>query len=239
MNTNTHLHKTAIVGKPLNKSLSLMERPFVKHSIHHDRNLFVSFHPESAKEFNQRFPVFNPGITAKQKGATLFTALIFLIMLSLLGVNAAQMSTMEERMSGNTRNRDLAFQAAEAALKYVEQNLNIGENIRTLNFTGTTAGLRTFDACLPNTADYWNESGAKDCGGTTRNYSWSSTTARTPNHSLLLNKDVTANATLQPLYVVEKMPNVGTTERYRVTAHGLGGDSTAVVILQAMFSFTP
>ena len=53
----------------------------------------------------------------KQKGATLFTALMFLIMLTVLGVNVAQLSVSEERMAGNTRNRDLAFQAASSALK--------------------------------------------------------------------------------------------------------------------------
>ena len=234
MNTNTHLQKTNFAREPLNISLSFMVR-----QAHHERNQYVTVHPEPVEGLNQRFPRFNPRIIAKQNGATLFTALIFLIMLSLLGVNAAQMSTLEERMSGNTRNRDLAFQAAEAALKHVEQNLNSGENIRTLNFTSSTAGLRTFNACLPNTADYWNGNGVTDCASNTQQFAWSTTTARTPSHSLTLNQDDTVNATLQPLYVVEKLPNVGTTERYRVTARGLGGDSSSVVILQAMFSYQP
>lgn len=170
-----------------------------------------------------------------QRGATLFTALIFLIMLMLLGVNAAQMSTMEERMAGNTRNRDLAFQAAEAALKHVEQNLHMGEKIKDLAFDGTVAGLRAFDACLPNTADYWNGNGAFDCNGNTQQYAWSINTARKPIHTLTLNQDDTINATLQPMYVVEK---VGTNQ-YRVTARGLGGDGESVVILQAMLEYIP
>ena len=177
----------------------------------------------------------------KQKGVTLFTALIFLVMLSLLGVNVAQMSGMEERMSGNSRSRDLAFQAAEAALKHVEQNLAAVENIRTsipTNPPSTTdgtvvgPGLRNINVCLPNSADYWNGNGAKDCNGATQQYSWSSATARTPSHSL-------NQVASQPMYVVERLPNVGTTENYRATAHGVGGDSSAVVILQAMFSYTP
>jgi type IV pilus assembly protein PilX len=177
---------------------------------------------------------------SRQKGATLFTALIFLIMLSLLGVSAAQMSVLEERMSGNTRNRDLAFQAAEAALEHVEHNLSIGDNIRSLipapanSTSGTIAGpgLRAINVCLPNSADYWNGSGVADCGGTTQQYAWSSTTARTPTHSL-------NQVASQPQYVVERFPNDGTTEKYRVTARGVGGDSAAVVILQAMFSYHP
>ncbi|MGY6276211.1 pilus assembly PilX family protein [Methylomonas sp. MgM2] len=176
-----------------------------------------------------------------QHGATLFTALIFLVMLMLLGVNAAQMSGIEERMAGNNRNRDLAFQAAEAALKHVEQNLNAGENIKDLVFDGTVAGLRTFNACLPNTADYWNncdpdvDACPLDCNGTEVGYVWSNTSARKPAHTLTLNQDDSVNATLQPMYVVEK---VGANQ-YRVTARGLGGDGESVVILQTMLEYTP
>ncbi len=58
-----------------------------------------------------------------QRGITLVVALIFLVVLTLIAVTAAQNSGQEERMAGNTRNRDLAFQAADATLSYVEKNL--------------------------------------------------------------------------------------------------------------------
>jgi type IV pilus assembly protein PilX len=187
---------------------------------------------------------------AKQQGATLFTALIFLIMLSMLGLNFAQTSSLQERMSGNTRNRDLAFQAAEAALKHVEKNLSTGEDIASLipapaNLTsGAVAGpgLRAINVCLPNTADYWNGTGAPDCTtptAVTRSFAWYSdeatettTTARKPSHNL-------NNVAKKALYVVERFPNDGTTQKFRVTARGVGGDSNAVVILQAIFTVTP
>ena len=176
----------------------------------------------------------------KQKGVTLFIGLIFLIMLSLLGLNAAQMSTLEERMSGDLRTRDLAFQAAEAALKHVEQNLATGQTVRALipvppNTTSGTvaaAGLRAINVCLPNSAVYWNGTGAPDCNGTNQQYAWSTTTARTPTHTL-------NQVASQPMYVVERLPDDGSTEKYRATARGVGGDSDAVVILQAMFSYVP
>lgn len=190
-------------------------------------------------ELTQTKPQLTPKILDKQNGATLFTSLVFLIMLSVLGVNAAQLSTLQERMSGNLRNRDLAFQAAESAVKHVENNLNTGQNIRALSFAGGVAGLRTYNSCLPNAADYWNGSGAPDCAGTSQSLTWSSATARTPSHTLTLSQDSTVNATLQPMYIVDKFPDVGTTERYRVTARGFGGDTTSVVILQAMLTYQP
>lgn len=59
-----------------------------------------------------------------QTGAALITGLIFLVVLSMIGVTAARMSTLEERMSGNMRDRSLAMQAAEMALRDAEADLN-------------------------------------------------------------------------------------------------------------------
>ncbi|WGS87944.1 PilX N-terminal domain-containing pilus assembly protein [Methylomonas sp. UP202] len=176
----------------------------------------------------------------RQSGVTLFTSLIFLTMLTVLGVNVAQMSSLEERMAGNNRNQDLAFQAAEAALKYVESNLTTGTNLHTLipapanNTSGAVvgAGLRAINVCLPNSSSYWNGTGAPDCNGTTQQFSWSDSNARTAPVAL---NQIAA----QPMYIIERLVNDGTTEKYRVTARGIGGDSNVIVILQAMFSVTP
>lgn len=59
----------------------------------------------------------------QQHGVALIVALILLLTLSLIGAVAMQTSTKEERMSGHFRDRNLAFQAAEAALREAEQIL--------------------------------------------------------------------------------------------------------------------
>lgn len=59
----------------------------------------------------------------RQQGVTLIVALIFLSILALLGVTVAQTTQLEERMASNTRDRDLAFQATEAALTWASKNL--------------------------------------------------------------------------------------------------------------------
>lgn len=48
-----------------------------------------------------------------QRGAVLFVALVFLILLTLLGLAAAQTSTLEERMAGNYLAHYRAFENAE------------------------------------------------------------------------------------------------------------------------------
>jgi type IV pilus assembly protein PilX len=59
-----------------------------------------------------------------QTGAVLITGLIFLIVLTMLGVTAARIATLEGRMSGNMRDRALALQAADLALRDAEVEIN-------------------------------------------------------------------------------------------------------------------
>lgn len=49
----------------------------------------------------------------KQQGAALYVALIFLIILALLGITGMQVATMQERMSSNYLATNQAFQRAE------------------------------------------------------------------------------------------------------------------------------
>ncbi|KAB7623153.1 PilX N-terminal domain-containing pilus assembly protein [Alkalilimnicola sp. S0819] len=58
-----------------------------------------------------------------QRGAALAISLILLLVMTLLGVSAMRGTTLEEKMAGNTRNRSIAFQAAEAALREAETTL--------------------------------------------------------------------------------------------------------------------
>lgn len=53
----------------------------------------------------------------RQRGAALVIALIMLLVMTVLGITAMQVTRMEERMAGNSRDINLAFQGAEAALR--------------------------------------------------------------------------------------------------------------------------
>ena len=57
---------------------------------------------------------------SKQRGTILFISLIILLLLTILGVTSMSNVTMEERMAGNLRDGDLAFQSAEAGLRDAE-----------------------------------------------------------------------------------------------------------------------
>jgi type IV pilus assembly protein PilX len=62
-------------------------------------------------------------IRSRQNGAALIVALIFLLLMTILGTSSMRTSTMQERMSGNIRDYNLGFQGAEAALRGAEQYL--------------------------------------------------------------------------------------------------------------------
>ena len=59
----------------------------------------------------------------KQRGAALFISLMFLIILTLIGLSAANVGIMQERMASNVAQSNVAFQRAEATLRSVEQGV--------------------------------------------------------------------------------------------------------------------
>lgn len=70
-----------------------------------------------------------------QQGTTLIISMIFLLVLSVIGLAGMDVTGLEERMAGNMRDRNMAFQSAESALIEGENYL---ETIVTLPaFDGT------------------------------------------------------------------------------------------------------
>jgi type IV pilus assembly protein PilX len=59
----------------------------------------------------------------RQQGAVLFVALVFLLLLTLLGLTASSTSILQERMTGGMRNAQLATMGTESALRGGEVDL--------------------------------------------------------------------------------------------------------------------
>jgi len=68
-----------------------------------------------------------------QQGAVLIVSLILLLILTLVGVSGMKMTSLEERMSGNYKDHEMAFQAAEAALVEAENFLE-NTDLTTVDF---------------------------------------------------------------------------------------------------------
>jgi type IV pilus assembly protein PilX len=161
----------------------------------------------------------------KVRGASLVVSLVFLVVLAMLGIAVANVSVVEERMAGGSRDRELALQAAEAALRDAETQL--GTAAFRANFPAAT-----FDANNANTAAYWETCFTTSSGACSTKYS--TTTLPTSGTGALA---------AAPEFIVERKPDQGAFPNlvniYRVTARGVGGTADAIVVLQAEFSYTP
>lgn len=82
----------------------------------------------------------------RQQGISLLVVLILLVVMSVLGVAVLRSSAMQERMSANMRDRSLAFQAAETALRYAQDEV--------LNKAGAT-----WDKTFPKVGDACSSDG--------------------------------------------------------------------------------
>lgn len=80
----------------------------------------------------------------QQRGSALIIALVFLLVMTLVGVAAMRDTTQQESMAGNVRERNLAFQAAEAGLRSAEQFLSTNSPAMSV-FAANTKGLYEFN----------------------------------------------------------------------------------------------
>ena len=85
----------------------------------------------------------------KQRGFSLITTLILLVVVTLLGISASQMVLLSERATRFDRDAQIAFQAAEAALIDAEFDIrgpNTSVNQRMASFSATS-GMGFVDGC--------------------------------------------------------------------------------------------
>ncbi len=157
----------------------------------------------------------------RERGAVLIVALVFLVIMTVLGVAAMRTTTLQERMAGNVRDANLAFQAAEAALREGEEFL---QQATIPPFTGANGLLPMQDDAGQVT--FWNT------------YAWNADGRVSASvHGVIE----------APRYVIEELPALpaeGDSVRfgalpdvgfYRVTAHAAGGTQDAISILQTTY----
>ena len=70
-------------------------------------------------------PRYRP-IRPCQRGAALLVSLVMLLLLTLIALAGVSDSTLQQRMAHNSRQLNKSFQAAESALRHLEQQLEAG-----------------------------------------------------------------------------------------------------------------
>ncbi|MCW8908719.1 MAG: PilX N-terminal domain-containing pilus assembly protein [Sedimenticola sp.] len=78
---------------------------------------------------------------SRQRGAVLVVSLLILLVMTIISVTALRSTSMDEKMASNTRQRQIAFNAAETAMRAAETWLATNVSSRAYvksNFTGAT-----------------------------------------------------------------------------------------------------
>ncbi|MDX1505651.1 MAG: PilX N-terminal domain-containing pilus assembly protein [Spongiibacter sp.] len=165
----------------------------------------------------------------RQRGAALIVALIFMVILAVIGVSSMQTATMQERMSGNAKDASIAFQAAEAALRQAEARLAPAGAIGVFN--GTNGN---YIACA-NPGDTRTACAAPDWADK-KSVGWVTIATDMPG------------VVKQPEYILEQLEiedenrsldsdqPVIPLDLYRVTARGYGFSDRTMVVLSTTFN---
>jgi type IV pilus assembly protein PilX len=194
---------------------------------------------------------------ARERGASLVVVLIMLTVIFVIGLISSRLALFSERSARNDRDRQIAFQSAEAALLDAELDIygpNTAANRRVCIFdskkpieffegcgTGTNAGMCLLtispgDAWKEVKANYLSETGVT-LGNKTVEY------GQFTGQSLPLSSSgLTAKL---PRYTIEAVPYAGTgadndsvagknEQAFMVTAMGFGFRTETQVLLQAL-----
>lgn len=86
---------------------------------------------------NSKHSRFNP-VFARQTGAVLVVSLVFLLVITLIAVSSMRDTLLEEKMAGNSRDRNLAFQVAESGVREAEVYI---QSLVSLGSFASNAGL--------------------------------------------------------------------------------------------------
>jgi type IV pilus assembly protein PilX len=165
----------------------------------------------------------------RQNGATLVVSLLILLVLTVLGLASMQMTRLEERMAGNSRDVNLAFQGAEAGLRDAEESLRI-LTARPTTCVATPCNVWRKDFLPPDLRDQTS--------------AWWTTNAN--EYGVAGTQEVT-EVTRDPLIVVEDLGFVpdslavghGPPEGrnfYKITADSTGASDTAEAVLESTYT---
>lgn len=92
---------------------------------------------------------------AKQSGAVLVVSLVMLLLLTIIGMSAVDMTTLDTRISANTKDKALAFDAAEAALNTAGNILAPGNDLPNSSTPGFLSGTTMSDNWWDGADDTW------------------------------------------------------------------------------------
>jgi len=173
------------------------------------------------------------GKVNREKGVALVTVMMFLMVMTIIGIAAMQSSTLQQWMSGSSRDQDIAFQAAENAVREGENWISTQLTQPAIQAGGCTAPCQVV----------WAKDAPEINAGLFLDHAWwnSGTNIRTGA--------AIAGVKTPPQYVIEDIGRVRNSEDskkwysrppgselYRVTARGTGQTDDSRSVVQSTYA---
>ncbi len=187
-----------------------------------------------------------PSIKRQQRGTVLVISLVILLIMTLVGIASMQTTVLEEKMTGNLRDQNMAFQAGEAglreALDWLEEKAKSASGFPAAKSDGSNL---IYSECSVNA------SGSFSCsdGTTVPSISWMASSSNSEAYGAFMDNDVasiTGSQDSDPRTVIEeryapppefdqaiKMKGV---LHYSQTTLGYGGTTSARSLSQSIVS---
>jgi type IV pilus assembly protein PilX len=172
-----------------------------------------------------------PGRT-HQRGMTLLVGLMLLLLLTVISTIGFRNTTMSERMTGNSVDRNVAFQSAENAGKEALALISNGL------FVAGSQGQYGVPLSQGGTTTYWTRGDGAEASDCTTDTPFRWLASGTVKCAAEVSTKY-ANDANKAQYVIELLTSVSsggsTTSTYRVTSRSTGGSGNADVVLQTIF----
>ena len=175
------------------------------------------------------------------RGFSLVTILVMMVVLVSLALAGMNSSLVQERMAGNARDRNIALQAAEAALRDAEADIEANLTTTSAFVAACTGGLclpPSMTSVSPTSQPLW------------QTIDWSATANQSRAYGSVTAATALPGVSSQPRYLIEQLPPLapasGTSANlasavddapmaFRITARGVGLRASTAVVLQATY----
>lgn len=169
-------------------------------------------------------------LRGKQRGTILVVSLLLLLVMTVLALTASQTTRLQERMAGNARDLDLAFQAAEAGLR--EAEFEVDDVV-------SKTGRRPLDCGDPDACDIQQRGDPINYSVQTNDW-WQKNGHEYGDDEQQITEIVADPITYTELWadipdtLTVGRPGGAATAFYVHTARSLGGTETATAVLQTV-----
>jgi type IV pilus assembly protein PilX len=177
----------------------------------------------------------------QQSGFSLITILMMMVVLVSLALAGMNSSLVQERMAGNARDRNIALQAAEAALRDAEADIEANLTVASAFVSACTGGL-----CLPPSMT----SNSPTSQPLWKTLDWGTTAGKSRAYGSATGATTLPGVSAPPRYIVELLPvlppvsgqsaSLGNSDQdaaqaFRISVRATGLRTSTVVILQSTY----